>query len=109
MYVVLVVVILIGQMGNLPFWAGHPVGNVKTALHTPWNVTADLKCGTPGFLLCPKPWLGPDPLQHPAAPKFPAWNFLWPGPYDIMNNVPVRRIYRQKPNAPAPPQYPPAF
>ncbi len=94
MYVVLVVVILIGQMGNLPFWAGHPVGNVKTALHTPWNVTADLKCGTPGFLLCPKPWLGPDPLKDRQALKFPDWNFYWPGTYEIKNKQPVSLIYR---------------
>src|SRR5438270_2520132 len=30
MYIVLVLVILIGQMGNLPWWSGHPVGDVKT-------------------------------------------------------------------------------
>src|SRR6202165_578253 len=53
MYVVLVVVILIGQMGNLPFFSGHPVNDPKTALHTPANITADLKCGTPSFKLCP--------------------------------------------------------
>src|ERR1700682_2826406 len=47
MYVVLVVVILIGQMGNLPFFSGRPPGNVKNALHTPANITADLKCGHP--------------------------------------------------------------
>src|SRR6266516_2706081 len=47
MYLVLVIVILIGQMGNLPWWSGHPVGDVKTALPAPANVTADLKCGSP--------------------------------------------------------------
>src|SRR5438094_2414789 len=52
MYLVLVIVILIGQMGNLPWWSGHPVGDVKTALATPANITADLKCGTPLFTLC---------------------------------------------------------
>src|SRR5947209_9725880 len=61
MYIVLVIVILIGQMGNLPWWSGHPVGDVKTALPAPANVTADLKCGTPMFKLCPLPWIGPDP------------------------------------------------
>src|SRR5713226_8082478 len=29
MYIILVVVILVGQMGNLPFFSGHPVGDVK--------------------------------------------------------------------------------
>src|SRR3982074_324291 len=52
MYVVLVIVILIGQMGNLPFFSGHPVNDPKTALGTPANITADLKCGTPKFALC---------------------------------------------------------
>src|SRR5438128_201336 len=47
MYVVLVIVILIGQMGNLPFFSGHPVNDPKTALAAPLNITADLKCGTP--------------------------------------------------------------
>jgi len=109
MYVVLVVVILIGQMGNLPFWAGHPVGNVKTALHAPLNITADLKCGTPGFLLCPKPWLGPDPTKDRQALKFPDWNFYWPGTYEIKKNVPVSLIYREKPLVAASSQYPLIF
>jgi L-lactate permease len=109
MYVVLVVVILIGQMGNLPFWSGQPPGNVKNALHAPLNVTADLKCGTPGFALCPKPWIGPDPAKDRQAPKFPDWNFLWPGTYEIKNKVPVSLIYREKPIVAASAQYPLAF
>ncbi len=76
MYIILVVVILVGQMGNLPFFSGHPVGDVKTALAAPANVTADLKCGTPNFKLCPQPWIGPDPAKDRQAPKFPDWNFL---------------------------------
>ncbi|GAC1687618.1 MAG: hypothetical protein PVS2B1_08530 [Candidatus Dormibacteraceae bacterium] len=97
MYVLLVVVILIGQMGNLPFFAGHPVGDVKTALHAPWNVTADLKCGTPVFKLCPQPWLGPDPAKDRQAFKFPDWNFFWPGTYEMKKGQPVSLIYREKP------------
>ena len=76
MYVILTIVILIGQMGNLPFFSGHPVGDVKTALAVPANVTADLKCGTPGFKLCAQPWIGPDPAKDRQAFKFPDWNFL---------------------------------
>src|ERR1700687_937545 len=105
MYVVLVVVILIGQMGNLPFWSGHPPGNVKNALHAPWNVTADLKCGTPAFALCPKPWLGPDPTKDRQALKFPDWNFYLPGTYEIKKKDPVSLIYRQKPLVAASSQY----
>jgi lactate permease len=97
MYVVLVVVILIGQMGNLPFWSGHPPGDVKTALAAPANITADLKCGTPAFKLCPQPWIGPDPAKDRQAFKFPDWNFYWPGTYDIVKGKPVSLIFREKP------------
>jgi lactate permease len=99
MYVVLVVVILVGQMGNLPFFAGHPVGDVKTALAAPANITADLKCGTFGFKLCPQPWFGPDPAKDRQAFKFPDWSFLWPGTYEIKAGKPVSLIYREKPIA----------
>jgi len=97
MYIVLVVVILVGQMGNLPFFSGHPVGDKKTALATPYNITADLKCGTPGFTLCPKPWFGPDPTKDRQAFKFPDWNFYWPGTYEIKKGQPVSLINREKP------------
>jgi L-lactate permease len=97
MYIVLVVVILVGQMGNLPFFSGHPVGDKKTALATPYNITADLKCGTPTFALCPKPWIGPEPAKDRQAFKFPDWNFYWPGTYTITKGQPVSLIYREKP------------
>src|SRR3989454_2264041 len=83
MYIVLVLVILIGQMGNLPWWSGHPVGDVKTALAAPANITADFKCGNPGFKLCPLPWIGPDPAKDRQAFKFPYWSFYWPGTYTL--------------------------
>jgi L-lactate permease len=82
MYVILVVVILIGQMGNLPFFSGTPAGNPKNALHTPANITADLKCGQPAFKLCPNPWIGPNPTVDAGAFKFPFWRFQWPGSYN---------------------------
>ncbi|HSO93185.1 MAG TPA: L-lactate permease, partial [Candidatus Dormibacteraeota bacterium] len=109
MYIVLVVVILVGQMGNLPFLAGHPVGDVKTALPTPVNLTADLKCGTPGFKLCPQPWMGPDPAKDRQAPKFPDWNFYWPGTYEIVKDKPVSLIYREKPIVSKSTEYPLTF
>src|SRR5258708_3354068 len=77
MYIVLVAVILVGQMGNLPFFAGHPVGDLKTALAAPYNITADLKCGSPAFKLCPQPWIGPLPTKDRQAFKLPDWNFYW--------------------------------
>jgi lactate permease len=98
MYVVLVVVILIGQMGNLPFWSGHPVNDPKTALHTPANITADLNCGTPAFKLCPLPWFGPDPAKDRQAFKFPVWNFYWPGTYTLNSKgAPLSIVSQEKP------------
>jgi len=98
MYIVLVVVILVGQMGNLPFWSGHPVGDAKTALAAPANITADLKCGTPLFELCPDPWIGPNTFVDRQAFKFPDWNFYWPGTYGInVKRQPVSLIFREKP------------
>src|SRR5689334_6711268 len=109
MYVVLVIVILIGQMGNLPWWSGHPVGDPKSALHAPANITADFKCGAPGFLLCPTPWIGPSPAKDRQAFKFPDWNFLWPGTYEIKNGKPVSLIFREKPIVSKSTEYPLAF
>src|ERR1700730_15048153 len=109
MYILLTVVILIGQMGNLPFFAGHPVGDPKTALHTTWNITADLKCGTPGFKLCPLPWIGPDPTKDRQAFKFPDWSFYWPGTYELKSGRPVSLIFREKPITSGPTEYALAF
>ena len=109
MYVILTIVILIGQMGNLPFFSGHPVGDVKTALAVPANVTADLKCGTPGFKLCPQPWIGPEPAKDRQAFKFPDWNFYWPGTYDITGGKPVSLISREPPIVAKSTEYPLTF
>ena len=109
MYIVLTVVILIGQMGNLPFFSGHPVNDPKTALATPANLTADLKCGTPGFKLCPQPWFGPDPAKDRQAFKFPDWNFYWPGTYETKGGKPVSLIFREPPIASATTEYPLTF
>jgi lactate permease len=109
MYVLLVVVILVGQMGNLPFFSGHPVGDPKTALAAPANITADLKCGTPAFKLCPQPWFGPDPAKDRQAFKFPDWNFYWPGTYEIKKDQPVSLINREKPIVSTSTAYPLTF
>jgi L-lactate permease len=97
MYVILVVVILIGQMGNLPFFSGSPPGNVKNALHTPANITADLKCGQPGYALCPNPWIGPSPAKDAGAFKFPFWRFQWPGSYEGTSAKPKPLITQEPP------------
>ena len=106
MYLVLVIVILIGQMGNLPFWSGHPVNDPKTALHTPANITADLNCGAPAFKLCPLPWVGPDPAKDRQAFKFPVWNFFWPGTYETnAKGAPVSLVSQEKPIVSKPTAY----
>jgi L-lactate permease len=97
MYVILVVVILIGQMGNLPFFSGSPPGNVKNALHTPANITADLKCGQPNFKLCPNPWIGPSPAVDAGAFKFPFWRFQWPGSFSGTSAKPQALISQEPP------------
>jgi lactate permease len=97
MYVILVVVILVGQMGNLPFFSGSPPGNVKNALHTPANITADLKCGQPAFKLCPNPWIGPSPTKDAGAFKFPFWRFQWPGSYTGPSAAPKPQIFQEPP------------
>ncbi len=114
MYIVLVIVILVGQMGNLPWWSGHPPGDVTTALPAPANITADFSCGSPAgtspfVKLCPQPWIGPDPATDRQAFKFPVWNFLWPGTYEIKNGQPVSLIFREKPIVSKSTAYPLAF
>ncbi len=106
MYVILVVVILVGQMGNLPFFSGSPPNDPKTALHTPANVTADLKCGTPSFKLCPQPWIGPDPNRDRQAFKFPVWNFYWPGSYVESGGKIHSLIFREPPVVSRSTEYP---
>ncbi|HET7419379.1 MAG TPA: L-lactate permease [Candidatus Dormibacteraeota bacterium] len=98
MYLVLVIVILIGQMGNLPWWSGHPVNDPKSALHAPANLTADFKCGSPAFALCPEPWVGPLPTKDRQAFKFPYWSFFWPGTYDTnAKGAPVSNVFQEPP------------
>jgi len=109
MYVVLVVVILIGQMGNLPFFSGSPAGNVKNALHTPANITADFKCGQPAYKLCPNPWLGPTATQDAGAFKFPFWRFQWPGSYEGTSAKPKALISQERPIVTKSTPYPVTF
>src|SRR5438270_2329659 len=109
MYVILVVVILIGQMGNLPFFSGSPAGNVKNALHTPANITADFKCGQPAFKLCPNPWIGPSPTVDAGAFKFPFWRFQWPGSYTGTPAKPKPQIFQEPPIVAKSTAYPVTF
>jgi glycolate permease/lactate permease len=108
-YVILVVVILLCQIGNLPGFSGHPIGDAKTSLQPPANLTADFRCGQPAYKLCPQPWLGPDPAKDRQAFKFPVWDFYWPGTYDIVNGKPVSLISREKPVVAKSTEYPLTF
>jgi lactate permease len=109
MYAVLVVVILLGQMGNLPGFSGHPIGDPKTSLQPPVNLTADFRCGQPAYKLCPLPWVGPDPAKDRQAFKFPVWDFYWPGSYDVKNGKPVSQISREAPIVAKSTEYPLTF
>jgi lactate permease len=109
MYAILVVVILVGQMGNLPGLSGRPIGDAKTSLQPPLNVTADFRCGQPAYKLCPQPWVGPDPAKDRQAFKFPVWDFYWPGSYDIQNGKPVSQVAREKPIVSKSTEYPLTF
>jgi lactate permease len=107
LYAILVVVILVGQIGNLPGFNGG--GKAANALPTPWNVTADFKCGQPAFALCSKPWIGPTPAQDRQAFKFPLWNLYWPGSYDVKGDKPVSLIDREPPVVAKSTEYPLTF
>jgi lactate permease len=109
MYATLVVVILLGQMGNLPGLSGHPIGDPKTSLQPPVNLTADFRCGQPAYKLCPLPWIGPDPAKDRQAFKFPVWDFYWPGSYDVQKGKPVSQITREKPVVAKSTEYPLTF
>ncbi|MDQ6742234.1 MAG: L-lactate permease, partial [Candidatus Dormibacteraeota bacterium] len=95
LYAVLVVVILVGQMGNLPGLNGN--GKASQALQPPANLTADLHCGQPAFGLCKSPWIGPPPTKDRQAFKFPVWDFYWPGSYEQAGGKPRSLIFREPP------------
>jgi L-lactate permease len=95
LYVILVAVILVGQMGNLPGINGN--GKAAQAVRPPANITADLRCGQPAFNLCRSPWIGPDPARDRQAFKFPVWDFYWPGSYELVNGKPRSLILREPP------------
>jgi lactate permease len=87
-YAILVVVVLVGQIGNV---AGFR--NVRP----PVNVTALLRCGQTGNALCPDPWIGPAAAIDPQAFRFPVWDFSWPGSFVATDAKPVPRVYREAP------------
>jgi lactate permease len=87
-YGILVIVVLIGQIGN---FAG------LSTLEPPLNVTAMLRCGQIGNRLCPEPWVGENATTDPQGLRFPVWEFSWPGAYQIENGRPAALVRREPP------------
>ena len=96
-YGVLIVVVLIGQIGN---FAG------MSNLNPPANVTALLKCGQGGNRLCPDPWMGPSVAADPQGFRFPVWEFSWPGAYRMQDGRPAALVQREVPVVAASSPYP---
>ena len=87
-YGILVVVVLLGQVGNFAGMAD---------LKPPLNVTALLRCGQGGNRLCPEPWLGDNATANPQGFRFPVWEFNWPGAYRLEGGRPVGLVRRAPP------------
>jgi L-lactate permease len=87
-YGILVVVVLLGQIGNI---AG------LSTLRPPLNLTALLRCGQGGNQLCPDPWVGASAAASPQALRFPVWEFNWPGAYELQEGRPAARVRREPP------------
>ena len=81
-YGILIVIVLIGQIGN---FAG------MSKLQPPANVTALLRCGQIGNRLCPEPWIGQSAAANPQGFRFPVWEFNWPGAYQLVRTASRRR------------------
>jgi lactate permease len=87
-YGILILVVLIGQIGN---FAG--MSNLKP----PANMTALLKCGQGGNKLCAEPWFGPTATADPQGFRFPVWEFNWPGAYAMRDGKVSPLVAREQP------------
>ena len=96
-YGILVVVVLVGQVGNF--------GSIRK-LPPPINVTALLRCGQPGNAQCPEPWVGAPASVDPQGFRFPVWDVQWPGSYAWSEHAPVPLIRRAPPVAASVTPYP---
>jgi lactate permease len=96
-YALLIIVVLIGQVGN---FAG--LSNMKP----PANVTALLKCGQGGNRLCPDAWVGRSAAVDPQGFRFPVWEFSWPGAYRMQDGRPAALVQREAPVVAASSPYP---
>ena len=96
-YGILVVVVLLGQVGN---FAG--LKQVKP----PANVTALLRCGQAGNALCPDPWLRAPLPGSTQEFRFPVWDLAWPGSFTVEDGVRVPLVRREPPIVAASSPYP---
>ena len=99
-YAILVLVVLVGQVGNF---------RAVRALGPPADVTALLRCGQQGNTTCPRPWVGRTALESPQGFRFPVWEFAWPGAYRLEAGRPVPIIVREPPTVPVSTPYPLTF
>jgi glycolate permease/lactate permease len=99
-YVILVLVVLIGQVGNF-------AGLRQT--RPPWNVTALLRCGQAGNALCPDPWvtIAVPGVRQPVG--FPVWELTWPGSSTVEGSSRVPIVRREPPIVPTSSPYPLTF
>ncbi|MEW5983248.1 MAG: L-lactate permease [Acidobacteriota bacterium] len=87
-YAILVLVVLVGQVGN--FAGLHD-------LRPPANVTALLRCGQAGNRQCPEPWIGAPSARRQQAFRFPVWDFHWPGGYRVEGGQMMPLVRREPP------------
>jgi glycolate permease/lactate permease len=87
-YGILIVIVLIGQVGNFAGLAN---------MQPPLNVTALLRCGQIGNRLCPDPWFGETAAVDAQAARFPVWEFHWPGGYQLQEGRPTALVQREPP------------
>jgi glycolate permease/lactate permease len=99
-YAILIVVVLVGQVGNFAGMAD---------LRPPLNLTALLRCGQGGNRLCPDPWIGDNPAVDAQGFRFPVWEFHWPGAYQLENGQPAALVFREPPVAAPSTRYPLTF
>jgi lactate permease len=87
-YGILILVVLVGQIGNFAGMAN---------LRPPLNVTALLRCGQGGNRLCPEPWIGANAADDPQGLRFPVWEFHWPASYALIDERPAPLVRRGPP------------
>jgi glycolate permease/lactate permease len=87
-YAILVIVVLIGQVGN---FAGF------RDMKPPMNVTSLLRCGQAGNRLCPEPWISVGGSGASQGFRFPVWDLQWPGSFSVEDGKRVALVRREAP------------